>query len=82
MRGYLPNYMLINKFEVKTGKNAGYYLVVDTWKNCNKYFPKWGGLVEEYNYNFYKYHNALGKFILTHSKWAKHVMKSEYIKAK
>lgn len=72
----------MKKFEVKTGKNKGLYIVVENRAKAEKFFPKWGMLIEEYNYNFYKYHNALGKIILTCSVWARGIMRKDWERAK
>jgi hypothetical protein len=74
--------MYIRKFEVKTGKNRGLYIVTDTQKDklYKELADKWGILQSE-NYNgFYNYHgvNQYDCLIWTHSTWAYSVMREEY----
>ena len=73
--------MYIRKFEVKTGKNKGYYLVTDDKKDktYKKISEVWGILVYDYNYGLYKYHNVKPNQLLwTHSIWAYGVIKDTY----
>lgn len=68
------------KWEVKTGKNQGYY-VAATRKQAEKFFPEWGILSAENasGYNLHIRHRIpLDCVILTHSIWARSVMKKEY----
>jgi hypothetical protein len=74
---------MIKKFEVKTGRHAGYYLVVENEKKAKKFFPVWGMLPRETFYNFHIRHNIkLGQIVLGHSVWAKGIMKKHWLKAK
>lgn len=72
----------LKKWEVKTGKNRGYYLAV-TPEQAVKFFPEWGRLNDEY------YSTACIKRrhsvpdtaqVLTRSIWARAVMRKEWEK--
>lgn len=63
-------------FEVKTGKNKGYYIVSKIPRLENKWTFKalaklWGMLVYDYNSGFYKYHhiNPYTEVVWTHSSY-------------
>jgi len=61
------------KFEVKTGKNRGTYIICTDEKEARKLLKRngWGILVRDYNYDFYKRHQAQGEeVIITHSCYA------------
>lgn len=71
-------------FEVKTGKNKGFYIVtksknlMDTeafklMANC------WGMMPYEYNSGFYQYHsiNATSEVVWTHSRYCGHEYSQE-----
>lgn len=70
--------MIQKHFEVKSGKNKGFYICIDadqTSKEWSKLFlSNWGTLCAEYNYNFLKHHRLLnrGFYVFTHSKFASH----------
>ncbi len=74
--------MYIKKFEVKTGKNEGYYIVTDNKKDrtYSALAKKWGILQYDCNYDFYRYHNVkASQYIWTHARWAsKNFYKSTY----
>ena len=62
-------------------KNKHGYHIVMHQNKTKKYFPKWGRLDPEYasTQNLMKKHNVpKSHAILTHSVWAKHVMKKYY----
>ncbi len=72
----------IKKWEVKTGKNRGYYLAV-TPKQAEKFFPRWGRLDNSYwsTLCLKRRHSIPEQLdILTHSNWARWAMKKEYDK--
>lgn len=75
---------ILSKFEVKSGKNKGCYIVLANREDAIKILQPmgWGILVEEYNYNFYKQHGALGKVIITHSSYAPSLARKQWIKIK
>jgi len=66
-------------FEVKTGKNKGFYIVTKAPKLESKRTYKalariWGMLVADYNYGFYSYHgvNTANEVIWTHTRYMSH----------
>lgn len=66
-------------FEVKTGKNKGFYIVtkIPQLLSTNIYMAlgeKWGMLQYEYNSGFYNYHhiNPFTEVVWTHSHFAGH----------
>lgn len=68
------------KWEVKTGKNRGYY-VAATREQAQKFFPEWGIMSAENasGYNLHIRHAIpLDCVILTHSIWARGVMRKEW----
>lgn len=70
----------IKKWEVKTGKNSGYYAAT-TKKYAQSFFPEWGILQRENvtGYNIGKRHGVPDHLlILTHSRWARNVMRKEW----
>lgn len=70
----------IKKWEVKGGKNRGIYVAV-TPEQAEKFYPRWGGLAYENNYELYRYHTVKEpNKILTTSTWARHVMREEWNK--
>jgi hypothetical protein len=70
----------VKKWEVKAGKNRGLY-VHATRKQSSKFFPEWGILFINYNVGLYRYHHVPEEdVILTHSIWARHVMRKSWEK--
>jgi hypothetical protein len=75
-------------FEVRTGKNRGFYIVTKAKHLMNddeeyKYLANvWGMLVYEYNSGFYKYHhiNPNTEVAWTHSHFAGHEFTRKHYK--
>lgn len=67
--------MIQKHFEVKTGKNKGFYIVInaDDQKSYNILAKTYGILNIDYNFDFYKYHGVNNlQLIWTHSHFAGH----------
>ena len=74
----------VMKWEVKTGKNRGYY-VAATPEQAQKFFPEWGGLDDSYeSTQAIKRRHAVpvGLRVLTHSIWARGVMRPHWERIK
>ncbi len=73
--------MIVKAFEVKTGKNKGFYIAIhQTDKVAYKKLAKiWGIINPEYNYDFYRYHGLSTRthFIWTHSCWPGQTLREE-----
>lgn len=70
----------VKKWEVRTGKNRGYY-VACTQEQAQAFFPEWGGLDSSYwstECIRRKHRVPHGLRILTHSIWARGVMRPEW----
>lgn len=68
---------MIKTFEVKTGKNKGFYIVTTYNKESEEYkrlAQTYGIVNPEYNQDFYRYHKVLigGQLIWTHTRFAGH----------
>ena len=73
------------KFEVKTGKNKGTYIICKNESEARRLLVKngWGILVRDYNYNFYKQHGVkLNEIIITHSCYAPTLAKKWWLAQK
>lgn len=72
----------IKKWEVRTGPNRGYYVAVKP-SQATKFYPIWGSLNNEYwSTVCIKRRHSLPQdcVILTHSIWARGVMRKEWEK--
>lgn len=72
------------KWEVKTGKNRGYYIAA-THEQSQAFFPEWGILSVENasGYNLHIKHGIpLECVILSHTIWVYHVMRPEWERVK